>query len=98
DFHVTGVQTCALPICLAADGEWQASQQTRVAGHVTGVFTRLVGTAGDYIFVGFEGEWVTFHQGFNHLTEQVIGANLGQTACMARSEERRVGRESATSW
>src|SRR5690606_40511167 len=44
DFHVTGVQTCALPICGAGETGRPGRQAT--SGHVSGLYRRLHRDAG----------------------------------------------------
>src|SRR5690606_40370361 len=79
DFHVTGVQTCALPIC----SSWlYRRRQLRV-----------------YEFLHSLGQKRTSSAGFFAPPRSLLGATekspfFTQTLWPARSEERRVGKES----
>src|SRR5690606_39434389 len=81
DFHVTGVQTCALPICTRADlrvgTEEEAVEGAWAAGDVSAVPDLTGGGVGGYCVPNAQ-----------HAVRQakLLAKNL-------RSEERRVGKE-----
>src|SRR5690606_39959207 len=92
DFHVTGVQTCALPICLATALVLLRGALIRTgigalivgAGELAYQFTRLVSGAGG------------FGQAMSLLKDVAVEVweriRMGAAAAGARSEERRVGK------
>src|SRR5690606_39796851 len=94
DFHVTGVQTCALPICIV---------ETRLARAMLGGEV----TQGDAIRVGWDataeqlriepvGKAASKTQNVSGAKE--TKARRRNPARPERSEERRVGKESRTRW
>src|SRR5690606_39997770 len=85
DFHVTGVQTCALPICFGKATELIRRFNRRRAGSRRRQTSRLLSEAGSRFFApGLAENIVLFDQ------EAGIGRD-------DRSEERRVGKE-GRSW
>src|SRR5690606_39292089 len=93
DFHVTGVQTCALPIYAATAAlELEKSHHQDVTndgdGDVSGqiICTRLMQVQS------------TMEAAFVYFQILAIQASLTTAGTLARSEERRVGRESRTRW
>src|SRR5690606_39479483 len=84
DFHVTGVQTCALPICWIAFAHKAYNEQQR---HLD--FALLLG----YLSTQISGSGYLYA-----LQGEVLSENLAQhdkaiESYEARSEERRVGKE-----
>src|SRR5690606_39814284 len=83
DFHVTGVQTCALPI----SGRYGSGHPSIVP------YQAFRGLDGAYfiVAVGNDATW----QRLARLLDELEGTALGQEARFAtnRSEERRVGKE-----
>src|SRR5690606_40155578 len=80
DFHVTGVQTCALPILQVAGGP------------VTTAGTLAISYATGYAIptTAKQGQWDTAYGWGNHTA---AGYALASSLGTARSEERRVGQE-----
>src|SRR5690606_41150072 len=92
DFHVTGVQTCALPILGTLNERTVASMmQAGLSAnkHQTPVVLDPVGVGA----TKFRAE--TAQQLLDLLKIDVIRCNIGELAALAgaRSEERRVGKE-----
>src|SRR5690606_39824140 len=85
DFHVTGVQTCALPISLLSHSKqtWQA------------MLFRLTQTHIEW-GVAVANQATVFIKQFHHL--QGTAALLKQIIRIGRSEERRVGKEGRSPW
>src|SRR5207302_7391493 len=81
DFHVTGVQTCALPISGGRRAAYSASSFLRVA-NCAGVNDLTAMPTGSSGFTS--GSFLVTISG---------GASLAKTTCALRSEERRVGKE-----
>src|SRR5690606_40854861 len=82
DFHVTGVQTCALPICVGGgtgDGLYEPRPTVAEGG---------VGELGELLVVG-----QTSGQGLLGLPLPVTVAEGEAGELLGRSEERRVGKE-----
>src|SRR5690606_40590033 len=82
DFHVTGVQTCALPILQPTVDGWQ-----------------LTLTDGSQL----ECDLAVLADGGRSALREQLGVTVkhtpyGQTALIARSEERRVGKEGSYQW
>src|SRR5690606_40664357 len=81
DFHVTGVQTCALPICNVMFGNWNADDNGLV----------FSGVGGTLMFCEGVDTWLSTMQ------SATIQGNemhiLGEGGAEIRSEERRVGKE-----
>ena len=84
---MTGVQTCALPICLAMPIPIHTA-------FASGGF-RIVGTTLDYF--EFRDLIVSEGRGLSVLGDAVVGADVAQ-ALGKRSEERRVGKECRSRW
>src|SRR5690606_40927273 len=95
DFHVTGVQTCALPIFQARN---QASQaNTAVAGNAENV-SAVKGLIGaETALTGAMGRFFALAEAYPDLKSQ---GNMGQLMeeLASRSEERRVGKECRARW
>src|SRR5690606_39977581 len=85
DFHVTGVQTCALPISLFI----RAGAAARFAGQIVKVFdvrTPSVSAAAASLSGG-------------NLQKFIVGREILQRpTVLVRSEERRVGKEERSLW
>src|SRR5690606_40061678 len=88
DFHVTGVQTCALPICL------------RLAVFLAPLFS--AGSYALTLSLAAEDAWPPFSdsQGNGYSRDLAIAAfaHSGVTLNIQRSEERRVGKECRSRW
>src|SRR5690606_40934720 len=94
DFHVTGVQTCALPISLSAGGAWSwcicdGSLDPLGAELVAETTSRRSVACGQACCVN-----VTLPDASTHLNTDAALALAAST----RSEERRVGRECKSLW
>src|SRR5690606_41035370 len=87
DFHVTGVQTCALPICFWSD----APQGPK--NHMNNSVTRKKEMAW-MKSIGVKGIKVDFFGGDKQETMKLYEEILSD----ARSEERRVGKEWRRRW
>src|SRR5690606_39600294 len=94
-FHVTGVQTCALPI-----SAWRITLEQAVADHAVacplgGIApTRIVRPAGQRVVVHFLKHWLhDLTDALEHLGHLAATAHLIEHL-KDRSEERRVGKES----
>src|SRR5690606_40678458 len=85
DFHVTGVQTCALPIYASGDAGGVAAG----AGGVTGVVSRSTVETGGFWGAQIGGGGAAGTTG----AAGGVGA-AGSLVRARRSEERRVGKES----
>src|SRR5690606_40793197 len=83
DFHVTGVQTCALPICTAALAAYGFVATFQPDPH----FGRILAAYGG-VFVAGSLAWGVIADGFRPDRYDLLG----------RSEERRVGKGRGTSW
>src|SRR5690606_39295258 len=92
-FHVTGVQTCALPIYFR-DGDRKAVGSPDAVYRVP--FQNMVGDQGFYIyqqvypFIAVFGIWTSY--GFAVAVSKMLADSKASEH--RRSEERRVGRES----
>src|SRR6266511_3207058 len=83
DFHVTGVQTGALPICGAGGAAGRRGPKTRT-GTVTGAETvtrrrwMLVALGGASLVWALGGEWVSISHGVNesHLLDVTVGLSF----------------------
>src|SRR5690606_40677166 len=85
DFHVTGVQTCALPI-------WRSSSSTRCAARTRrGNWADRADRADRPTSAAVGAEEVV--QPLRRLRRQHPGDHLGPVVEPPRSEERRVGKE-----
>src|SRR5690606_40390649 len=87
DFHVTGVQTCALPILFFFDGAWHVVQDWTPSPAIDGADTSpcvSVFVEGSTFRVYFNGRAV------GTITDVQVFAREGSFGI--RSEERRVGR------
>src|SRR5690606_40334379 len=83
DFHVTGVQTCALPICAYL---WTNS--------VDGGRLERLSTDHSYVQMLLESGAITNDELENHPEKNIITQCIGsQESDDLRSEERRVGKE-----
>src|SRR5690606_40208594 len=93
DFHVTGVQTCALPISklklLGVDVASIGDAQGRTPGSQSYVFSD--GVAGIYkrLIVSADGK---------KLLGAVLVGDVEAYGTLQRSEERRVGKECGAGW
>src|SRR5690606_40983720 len=92
DFHVTGVQTCALPIC-GVDARGVDASANRAHGVVVERWFRDLEEEWDAEL------WTHFGRSFEQapllravLTDPALGGVVAATECSRRSEERRVGR------
>src|SRR5690606_40469207 len=97
DFHVTGVQTCALPILK------KGAIITGIAAY--GVDTLLVATMKDGLFYLIKGNFVpkptSMDSRFstNRISSiRFLGNDLFAVSMYPRSEERRVGKECRSRW
>src|SRR5690606_39723187 len=91
DFHVTGVQTCALPISLAVPGK--RDRGVRAGGGalwLSGAITGAIDTCGGRAFGGLRRRVVSYE---SRLALGCGGACRHRAARGCRSEERRVGEE-----
>src|SRR5690606_40833881 len=84
DFHVTGVQTCALPICLSRLHD--LARKHRVP--LEGLAAQRDALAAELEDLAGSAERLAALDG-----EIAAGAAAWRTAAAARSEERRVGKE-----
>src|SRR5690606_40655309 len=95
DFHVTGVQTCALPICLVLEirGDlWLAPD----ASDPTSLIRLTSGAALD-----IEPAWTADGRAVIFASDRAGGFDLWRLEVGPdgpRSEERRVGKEGTTRW
>src|SRR5690606_40474505 len=85
DFHVTGVQTCALPISHRAEGDRRGLQADR-AGE------RLRSKRGATV-----SSTMADSSSPAPISSLTVGTGWFQNAC-SRSEERRVGKEGRSGW
>src|SRR5690606_40608432 len=88
DFHVTGVQTCALPICGLAAGLTAAGFGAGSAATIIPISTMIASK-------GYEAAFLYFGIGQGVI---VILVALFLTRPPVRSEERRVGKECRARW
>src|SRR5690606_40775909 len=86
DFHVTGVQTCALPISAITDDAWRAIKYTDA------IYDE---EAGQWVSRAEVAE-IDFTAFTSKKTGQVPGRLVVRR--IPRSEERRVGKECSTRW
>src|SRR5690606_40080676 len=97
DFHVTGVQTCALPIFTAGISEGEVYTLSGV--EITGDTVLPVEEIEQRLFIR-EGQ--TFSRALLELSTDAIIATLSNIgyafAQVNRSEERRVGKEGRSEW
>src|SRR5207253_5156840 len=90
DGHVTGVQTCALPISyMTADNITRAADKNRILG------CKYVVMASSKPGPGLDG-WKTVAEALNSADEQLQKSGLHAGYHNHRSEERRVGKERRT--
>src|SRR5690606_39504178 len=89
DFHVTGVQTCALPI--------SARYNRRVIGYEADQIAR----GGVFVCLGYDGT-ARIERGFvrpeDEVPQQEETEGADGEVIEDRSEERRVGKESRSRW
>src|SRR5690606_40891250 len=90
DFHVTGVQTCALPI-------FSAGQAILAAKAGASYLSPFIGRLDDISYDGLEliGQIAHIYQNYDFETE-ILAASVRHSMHLikcARSEERRVGKE-----
>src|SRR5690606_39382015 len=90
DFHVTGVQTCALPICLAGSLADSLAGATIQAGYTCLVCGEPFEAPRQHC-----GQQTSLTRGCRWVANDVVNL-IGTTAGAARSEERRVGRGVST--
>src|SRR5439155_16937267 len=86
DGHVTGVQTCALPI-FAAGG-----------GIVATIADARIGSRNGAPAMRFANAAQNGGGGARPASETAIPRDVPGSSCQARSEERRVGKEGRTGW
>src|SRR5690606_40556606 len=96
DFHVTGVQTCALPISGSSPGRGATYSEKPLIVSISGFLL----SASEYFF--------TLHEFLEHLVQGVAILRTNQLPngmhCklrytnVQRSEERRVGKERRSRW
>src|SRR5690606_39470985 len=94
DFHVTGVQTCALPILMLRDGLDTIPDELRTlrANYTDPAIVSPSARADAYAKISaHDPEFASSRVG-----RQYAGLTLEQIA--QRSEERRVGKEGSTGW
>src|SRR5690606_39957076 len=95
DFHVTGVQTCALPISLLWAGLLVNAFPVNGSPVFTDLFSSVTGAAAGYLslwLVYWLFKLATGKEGMGYGDFKLLGA-------IGRSEERRVGKEGRTrSW
>src|SRR5690606_40608172 len=94
DFHVTGVQTCALPISKGLAAAAKKSSRTAAEGLV-GV--AVEGTAGVAVEVNSETDFVAKNDQFQDFVRKTTEVALG-VGGDDRSEERRVGKDGGGWW
>src|SRR5207253_3771773 len=87
DGHVTGVQTCALPICIRG---WQWWRKVMLPGIFPYYVTGAITASGGAWNASIVSEFVSWGQ--DKVVAHGLGAYIAQTTA-ARSEERRVGKE-----
>src|SRR5207302_7072501 len=92
DFHVTGVQTCALPICRRGEAHRMSPAYS---------VTRLIGFCYGHRLLNYSGKcrYLHGHNGLLEVTVKKKGLDrLGMVMDFSeiRSEERRVGKEGRT--
>src|SRR5207302_6230145 len=92
DFHVTGVQTCALPISPALPGEPQDAPARVTLREVLGDHPCCRGIER----AAHEGRDVAEEYAPDPHRERILG--LHATPLRGRSEERRVGKEGRSGW
>src|SRR5690606_41112543 len=85
DFHVTGVQTCALPI------SFMSSLYTTACSSSCRAHTQFPGKRMDEFFLRFLIRKVVIF--FSIVSNQMLSLLVLQSMSLARSEERRVGKE-----
>src|SRR5690606_39747066 len=89
DFHVTGVQTCALPIC-----EWWVTDPYSF-GPVLGPMDDYYIAEGSHLRLFDKlGAHLIDHEGASGVHFAVWAPNAKRVSVVGRSEERRVGNES----
>src|SRR5690606_39287641 len=86
DFHVTGVQTCALPIFFAFDSNYEITNDLPSAAkfEVNDDLTEIKVTIQDGVY---------WHNG-----EPLEAEDYAYSFYIIRSEERRVGKECSSRW
>src|SRR5690606_39771882 len=91
DFHVTGVQTCALPICIVDSIDEAMAHIARwSSGHTEAIVTDSLTAANRFQReVDSSSVYVNLPTVFADGFEYGLGAEIG----ISRSEERRVGKE-----
>src|SRR5690606_40631952 len=94
DFHVTGVQTCALPICMHDEHARRVLAETVVfLGDVQSQHTHL----GQHLPVVVAEALALARDLATFLEAPAVGRESAQAVC-ERSEERRVGKECRARW
>src|SRR5207253_7848709 len=92
DGHVTGVQTCALPICLAAPETWRCSAAT--TGRWSAIEHYAARDRIDHATLGRSHLYRADERVQSSSTRSGPGSRLEhQARSSSRSEERRVGKE-----
>src|SRR5690606_41045827 len=92
DFHVTGVQTCALPICPTGRLRLAHPPGNETPGHASWAWSEVL----VLVVFGSVGGVCLLHLGdlaLVRLARQLDGVVGGGVGVGARSEERRVGKE-----
>src|SRR5690606_40703203 len=92
DFHVTGVQTCALPISTV-------SVQRAI---LEGLIAMLLDSASIFMFFPVryhdDGDSEAYDQDYEKRLWEETGRHFSRLLAHARSEERRVGKEYRSQW
>src|SRR5690606_39364777 len=86
DFHVTGVQTCALPIWRPADHRGTKLRPRGMAGNGRAI-----------VVIAFRDDWIAVVRAALDEVE-LVAATWPHFVGPQRSEERRVGKECRSRW
>src|SRR5690606_40598459 len=94
DFHVTGVQTCALPICTGGSGD--AAKGSAAALSLAGALLILALKFGAYLVTGSVGLLSDAAESLVNLVAAVVltvALEIGRASCRERVEDWEVGGE-----
>src|SRR5690606_40713139 len=95
DFHVTGVQTCALPISAPA-----SARHWEIQDHTSGTSQDLTGSSGrgQSAFASPPRPAQISASGPSRTPSPITDRPMPQPSTLSRSEERRVGTERTYQW